>query len=1156
MLGVKTTAARRQTNQVHPIQSAAHDAVSQRTSKKTNVVERKIGIHDVENLLKDIKQLHPDRKTALHLNGSQSLNSNENFFNLGLHATSNKDKRCASDSHVIVPRIETQSQSPRIRRLNSQTSYAFGWEAYPTRATRNEVCRRFDMRYHGSDCCRILPRSNPRPPEVQVLTGTVQDQGCRNANKTTHGPEIHSVEEPLPQSTSYAEGLLEAQALSGIVVKLPPKGQNKAPLECTVSRRLLGRSSVVLRREGSSEVASKGHSRDQSNERSSFNRSLPDTSCGLTDIPPPLYSDLQWDPQTGFWGYPIDEHAWTDGIQTSDCSTLDSSSSPREQSTDSIRTDHTRLMMKRPPPRYSEFCRHWLNNRCTLEYSCPFVHGDLEYDPPVTGRHPRSRPKPQTCRRWLRNECNRGYACFYTHGDLEYDSPTQAHPTPEDSPTANTHKPNPKEDSPALRGASIKNQLLPTLTVVVHDHAKVQIAAGFDIRDIITGFETRLVFLDNIPVHVTDTDVNTLLQPFGRVMETKWYTRANSSTKTARVKYSTPAAARQAYVSLNNAQAFDITISTRLPVNDLQKTVFQDAAVRVQWAAPSKVAYGGYSTMERANQAIEAARIPFGDHIVKASVHVGLPVVGAVTVCFRGVPSDANEGDMERFAHPDDVVWERPNYSSLPRAVNAIKRILQEDVEPLSFEVMPPPYRNGATVCAWAHFPTAGDAQAACNRLHGRRPMFTGKNVVFARHFRSLSYSLSPAMHEKLENDIQLLRRAAWLRGGATISVVIRNPLQPVFVKLSGEDVKALGHLKSEFEKILNGEVVRDDGQVAWDGFFARPAGNSFITELEQANPGVTIHKDNNRRMIRLLGSAQNRAKVRAKLLTKLHELRSQRIRTLPLDGQLIGLFLNKDLVMLREELGFENVDVDIQNRNLQIRGNDVAYEAAREAIRRARSRHSEERPSNIAECPVCFNQVTARITLPCGHSWCRACLKDYLISSIDNKYFPLTCLASGAKCTERISLDLVREILTVSEFDAVVNAAFSLYVQSRPDEFHYCPSPDCPQIYRTAASDTVLQCPSCLLRICPNCHVEAHDGFACAGSEDSLFEEWMKNHDVKKCPGCKIPIERAEGCNHMTCTQCQTHTCWVCLQMFPRGEGIYDHMRSVHGGIGLDLVF
>jgi len=254
--------------------------------------------------------------------------------------------------------------------------------------------------------------------------------------------------------------------------------------------------------------------------------------------------------------------------------------------------------------------------------------------------------------------------------------------------------------------------------------------------------------------------------------------------------------------------------------------------------------------------------------------------------------------------------------------------------------------------------------------------------------------------------------------------------------------------------------------------------------------------------------------------------------------------------------LGFENVTLDIYNGNLRIRGDDVAYEAAQEAIRRALLRHPAERRPDVAECPVCFSQVVTPMTLSCGHSWCRLCLKNYIISSIDNKYFPLTCLGNEAKCTEKIPLTLAREILVAPEFDAVVDAAFSLYVQSRPDEFHYCPSPDCPQVYRTTGQDTVLQCPSCLLRICSNCHVEAHDGFACPESEDSLFQEWMKNHDVKNCPGCKIPIERAEGCNHMTCTQCQTHICWVCLQTFPRGEGIYDHMRSVHGDIGLGPVF
>ena len=137
----------------------------------------------------------------------------------------------------------------------------------------------------------------------------------------------------------------------------------------------------------------------------------------------------------------------------------------------------------------------------------------------------------------------------------------------------------------------------------------MKLAAGFDIRDIITGFETHWVFLDNLPVNVTTEDINVLLQPFGRVMDVKWRTRIRSSTKTARARLSTPAEARQACIALNDAQAFDTNISARLPVNDAQKsTVFQDTAVRVQWAAPSKVAYGGYSSMERAQKAIQAAR--------------------------------------------------------------------------------------------------------------------------------------------------------------------------------------------------------------------------------------------------------------------------------------------------------------------------------------------------------------------------------------------------------------------------------------------------------------------------------------------------------------------------------------------------------------------
>jgi hypothetical protein len=69
---IKTTTLRQQTHRNHPIQSAAPNPVFQRTSKKTDVVERNIGIADIQNLLEELK-LHPGEETALHLNGSQAL---------------------------------------------------------------------------------------------------------------------------------------------------------------------------------------------------------------------------------------------------------------------------------------------------------------------------------------------------------------------------------------------------------------------------------------------------------------------------------------------------------------------------------------------------------------------------------------------------------------------------------------------------------------------------------------------------------------------------------------------------------------------------------------------------------------------------------------------------------------------------------------------------------------------------------------------------------------------------------------------------------------------------------------------------------------------------------------------------------------------------
>ncbi|KAG5641386.1 hypothetical protein DXG03_005353 [Asterophora parasitica] len=692
-------------------------------------------------------------------------------------------------------------------------------------------------------------------------------------------------------------------------------------------------------------------------------------------------------------------------------------------------------------------------------------------------------------------------------------------------------------------------------SLVVHDHCRVKIGPGFMIQELETGFETPWVYLGNVPAHATTEGVADLLRTFGEVLDVRLPIRVNSPNMLVRVRLSSPREAQKAATALNGAQAFGCKISARLPIHNASKNtaLFQDTTVRLRWEAPSRIAYCGYSTLERANEGIAAARQkPFRDRFLHGSIHVGIPVVGIVTVQFRGLPLDATKEDMVWLSKPDDVVWARPNYQNLDYAATSIRRVLCENRELSSFIVQSPPYRPGGVIQAWAHFTTPSDAKDASHRLHGRKPVFTGKTKIFAHHLQSLTFSITQEKYEILSSDIQALCKTTNQARRTEMSIIHRPA---PMLKLAGEDVRELGQLKFELEKILNWETVRHGTSIAWDAFFAHPAGVSFLQRLRQEVPTVVIKTDIPRRIIRLLGSSKPRSHVRAHIVAKLDELAARQIHFIPLDGRLFGLFMNRNFALLQEQIGRENVDLDFQSRRLVIRGNDTAYQTARDAVYRARQAqlHADLRRSP-ASCPVCFDEVTHPVNLPCGHTWCRDCFTRYLTSSVDNKYFPLTCLGNDAKCTEPIPLQAARKLLTAPEFDATVDAAFAAHIHSRPDEFHYCPSPDCPQIYRSASRDTVLQCPSCLLRICPNCHVEAHDGFACPDPEadNNLFKEWARNHDVKPCPGCKVLIERAEGCNHMMCTQCRTHICWVCLQTFPKGDGIYDHMRATHGGIGL----
>lgn len=66
--------------------------------------------------------------------------------------------------------------------------------------------------------------------------------------------------------------------------------------------------------------------------------------------------------------------------------------------------------------------------------------------------------------------------------------------------------------------------------------------------------------------------------------------------------------------------------------------------------------------------------------------------------------------------------------------------------------------------------------------------------------------------------------------------------------------------------------------------------------------------------------------------------------------------------------------------------------------------------------------------------------------------------------------------------------------------------------------------CHSCHAMHCALCHQLAHEGSCNA---DDLSATAFVTSQCRRCPGCHAPIQKAGGCDHMTCRQCRTEFSW-----------------------------
>ena len=197
--------------------------------------------------------------------------------------------------------------------------------------------------------------------------------------------------------------------------------------------------------------------------------------------------------------------------------------------------------------------------------------------------------------------------------------------------------------------------------------------------------------------------------------------------------------------------------------------------------------------------------------------------------------------------------------------------------------------------------------------------------------------------------------------------------------------------------------------------------------------------------------------------------------------------------------------------------------------------------PSKI--CSICDNELTEEEyehnKLQCEHISCDECWYKYLSSRItEAKVANIKCFAY--KC----ETDLTEEFINskISKDDKIVQKFKEFTFKNeimRSSNKKFCPFPGCDSFIERRNEEKYVKCKNGH-KCCYICLKDWHGTAECDEELDKDFQIWKENKIIKRCPQCKFYTEKNEGCNHMTCAECQYQWCWLC-----EGKYTYDHYQK-----------
>ncbi|KAJ4721664.1 RBR-type E3 ubiquitin transferase [Melia azedarach] len=190
--------------------------------------------------------------------------------------------------------------------------------------------------------------------------------------------------------------------------------------------------------------------------------------------------------------------------------------------------------------------------------------------------------------------------------------------------------------------------------------------------------------------------------------------------------------------------------------------------------------------------------------------------------------------------------------------------------------------------------------------------------------------------------------------------------------------------------------------------------------------------------------------------------------------------------------------------------------------------------------CGICFETCPCdRLkTAACGHPFCSTCWTGYISTAINDGPGCLVLRCPDPSCGAAVGQDMINSLASGEDKEKYFRYFIRSYVEDNR-KTKWCPAPGCDYAvdFVVGSGNYDVTC-RCSYSFCWNCTEEAHRPVDCdtvakwvlKNSAESENMNWILANS-KPCPRCKRPIEKNQGCMHMTCTPpCKFEFCWLCL--------------------------